>query len=143
MKTFHNYEALPVKFLKFNLNFNLKIHPLEIVLRYRDPQLQVVENYSYLSNLGPKFLLIVKYQFTSQKVVFGVITDKNVLIKSGVVIRTVVVVLSKHVIIACQILVYMCELTVLVWGRPACRQTAHPPSVRRNVFLLSGPFPSI
>ena len=32
---------------KYNLNF----HPLEVVSRYRDPQLQVAENYSYLFNL--------------------------------------------------------------------------------------------
>ena len=30
-----------------------KIQPLEIVSRYRDPQPQVVENYSYLLNLRP------------------------------------------------------------------------------------------
>ena len=32
------------------LNFNT----LDIVSRYREPQLQVGENYSYLFNLGPK-----------------------------------------------------------------------------------------
>ena len=31
----------------------LNFHPLEIVSRYRDPQLQVGENYSYLFDLGP------------------------------------------------------------------------------------------
>ena len=30
----------------------LKFQPLEVVSRYRDPQFQVVEKYSYLSNLG-------------------------------------------------------------------------------------------
>ena len=30
---------------------NLKFHPLEVVSRYRDPQLQVAENYPYLSYL--------------------------------------------------------------------------------------------
>ena len=29
----------------------LNFHPLEVVSRYRDPQLQVGENYSYLFNL--------------------------------------------------------------------------------------------
>ena len=29
----------------------LNFHPLEVVFRFRDPQPQVVENYSYLSNL--------------------------------------------------------------------------------------------
>ena len=36
----------------------LHFHPLEVVSRYRDPQPQVVENYSYLPNLGPN---IYKY----------------------------------------------------------------------------------
>ena len=31
---------------------NLNFHPLEVVSRYRDPQLQVGENYSYLYNLN-------------------------------------------------------------------------------------------
>ena len=31
----------------------LDFHPLEVVSRYRDPQPQVVENYSYLFNLRP------------------------------------------------------------------------------------------
>ena len=30
----------------------LNFHPLEVVSRYRDPQLQVGENYSYLFNLS-------------------------------------------------------------------------------------------
>ena len=30
---------------------NLNFQPLEVVSRYRDPQPQVVENYSYLFNL--------------------------------------------------------------------------------------------
>ena len=32
---------------------NLNFQPLEFVSRYRDPQPQVVENYSYLFNLRP------------------------------------------------------------------------------------------
>ena len=31
----------------------LNFRPLDIVSRYRDPQSQVVENYSYLLNLRP------------------------------------------------------------------------------------------
>ena len=31
----------------------LNFHPLEVVSRYRDPQLQVAENYAYLFNLIP------------------------------------------------------------------------------------------
>ena len=31
----------------------LNFHTLEVVSRYRDPQLQVAENYSYLFNLRP------------------------------------------------------------------------------------------
>ena len=30
----------------------LNFQPLEVVSRYRDPQLQVAENYAYLLNLG-------------------------------------------------------------------------------------------
>ena len=33
---------------------NLNFHPLKVVSPYRDPQLQVVENYSYLFNLRTK-----------------------------------------------------------------------------------------
>ena len=33
----------------------LNFHPLEVVSRYRDPQLQVGENYSYLFILRPNF----------------------------------------------------------------------------------------
>ena len=33
---------------------NLYFQPLEVVFRYRDPQLQVAENYSYLFNLSKK-----------------------------------------------------------------------------------------
>ena len=32
---------------------NLNFHPLEVVSRYRDPQLQVGENYADLFNLTP------------------------------------------------------------------------------------------
>ena len=32
---------------------NLNFQPLEVVSRYRDAQLQVAENYSYLLNLRP------------------------------------------------------------------------------------------
>ena len=32
---------------------NVHFHPLEVVPRYRDPQLQVGENYVYLFNLRP------------------------------------------------------------------------------------------
>ena len=31
----------------------LNFHPLEFVFRYRDPQIQVSENYLYLFNLKP------------------------------------------------------------------------------------------
>ena len=33
--------------------YNLNFHPFEIVARYRDPQLQMGENYSHLLNLRP------------------------------------------------------------------------------------------
>ena len=32
---------------------HLHFHPLEVVSRYRDTQLQVAENYSYFSNFTP------------------------------------------------------------------------------------------
>ena len=38
---------------------NLIFHPLEVVSRYRDQQLQVGENYSYLFNLRAKHLQIL------------------------------------------------------------------------------------
>ena len=41
-----------IKFINLN---NLDFHPLEVVSRYRDPQLQEGENYAYnLLNLRPK-----------------------------------------------------------------------------------------
>ena len=33
----------------------LNFHPLEVVFHYRNPQLQVGENYSHLFNLRPNF----------------------------------------------------------------------------------------
>ena len=35
------------------LHYCENLHPLEVVSRYHDPQLQVAENYSYLFNLRP------------------------------------------------------------------------------------------
>ena len=49
---------LPVKL--FNLNF----HPLEVVSRRRDPQLQVKENYSDLTNLEVEKFKIVLLNIT-------------------------------------------------------------------------------
>ena len=37
---------------KIAMLFNFNFHPLEAVSRYRDPQLQVGENYLHLSNWG-------------------------------------------------------------------------------------------
>ena len=45
---FINFNIYPVK--SSHLNF----HPLEVVSRWREPQLQAGENYSYLFNLRPK-----------------------------------------------------------------------------------------
>ena len=39
----------------------LNVQPLEVVSRYRDPQPQVVENYSYLFNLRPNIYKAVCY----------------------------------------------------------------------------------
>ena len=36
-------------------------HPLEVVSRYRDTQLQVDKNYSYLFHLRPKILKILLF----------------------------------------------------------------------------------
>ena len=58
-----NINPYPAKLI--NLNFQ----PLEVVSRYRDPQPQVVENYSYLFNLIYKFdlqILMFKQSFYSQ-----------------------------------------------------------------------------
>ena len=57
------FNPLPVRF--FNLNF----HPLEDASRYRDPQLQVGKNYSYLFTLRPNTneFLLIKHLFISQK----------------------------------------------------------------------------
>ena len=44
---FHRFNPYPAK-----LNY-LNFQPLEVVPRYRDAQLQVSENYSYLFNLTP------------------------------------------------------------------------------------------
>ena len=43
-----NYYLDPWSAILYNLNF----HPLDVVSRYRDPQLQVGENDSCLFNLG-------------------------------------------------------------------------------------------
>ena len=47
---------------------NVNFHQLEVVSRYRDPQLQVGENYSYLFNLrsNMRMLLMFKHAFCSQ-----------------------------------------------------------------------------
>ena len=44
------YPSKPFKSVKV---FYLIFHPPEVVSRYRDPQRQVGENYSYLFNLTP------------------------------------------------------------------------------------------
>ena len=58
-KTFNHYPA--------ELN-NLNFHPLEVVSRYRDPQLHVGENYAYLFIFMTKNLqfLMVKHTFFNQ-----------------------------------------------------------------------------
>ena len=43
----YGFNPYPAKLISSNF------HPLEVVSRYRDPQLQVGENYSYLFNLRP------------------------------------------------------------------------------------------
>ena len=44
----------------------LNFQQLEAVSRYRDPQLQVVENYSYLFDLGQNIRKFFKHTFHSQ-----------------------------------------------------------------------------
>ena len=39
---------------------NLNFHPLEVVARYRDPQLQVDENYSYQVQFEAKYMPILQ-----------------------------------------------------------------------------------
>ena len=48
---------------------NLNFHPLEVVSRYRDPQLQVGENYSYLFILRPN---ICKSWFLSSHFILNI-----------------------------------------------------------------------
>ena len=43
-----------------------QFHPLEVVFRYLDPQLQVSENSSYLFNFRPNILKILQRRFRSQ-----------------------------------------------------------------------------
>ena len=43
------HPAIPAKLMYFYFQ------PLKVVSRYRDPQLQVAENYSYLLNLSTNF----------------------------------------------------------------------------------------
>ena len=43
-----------LKTLKEYNKYNLHFYQLEVVCRYRDPQLQVGENNRFLLNLGPK-----------------------------------------------------------------------------------------
>ena len=66
------FECTALRILSFNLSsikpyhakfIYLNCHPLEVVSRYRDPQLQVDENDSYLLNLK---ILMFKYTFHSQ-----------------------------------------------------------------------------
>ena len=50
--------------------FNLNIHPLEIVARWRDPQLQVSENYSDLTkrtSIVFKYCWLMSYFFNMFK----------------------------------------------------------------------------
>ena len=51
--------------------FHLNFRPTEVVSRYRDPQPQVVKNYSYLFNFYTKYLqiLMFKHPFHSISVI--------------------------------------------------------------------------
>ena len=54
------------RFKGYNAKFNhLNFHPFEVVSRYRDPQLQVGENYSYFETKHVHILLF-KHIFHSQ-----------------------------------------------------------------------------
>ena len=44
--------------------FNLNFHSLEVVSRYRDPQVQVTENLRYLWNLIPNKYQCIKIEST-------------------------------------------------------------------------------
>ena len=66
------FECTALRILSFNLSsfnpYHAKLiysnfYSLEVVSRYRDPQLQVTEIYSYLENLK---MLMFKYTFYSQ-----------------------------------------------------------------------------
>ena len=49
-----NMATLTVNTVRAKLSY-FNFHALEVVSRYRDPQLQVCENYSYLVNLRATF----------------------------------------------------------------------------------------
>ena len=54
----HSLWPIIIDFRVYNVNpyrsklIYFNFHPLEVVFRYRDPQLQVSENYSYLFNFS-------------------------------------------------------------------------------------------
>ena len=50
--SFNLFESDDVLSAKLNI---LNFHPRQVASRYREPQFQVAENYSYLFNLGPNF----------------------------------------------------------------------------------------
>ena len=56
------------------INFNFQ--PLEVVSRYRDPQPQVVENYSYSFNLSPNI-----YKYWSLNIENDYIAGKGLIYK--------------------------------------------------------------
>ena len=63
---FDSYTQLLSFFNLYPANL-VNFQPLEVVSRYRDPQPQVAENYSYLFNLRPSiYILMSKQSFYSQ-----------------------------------------------------------------------------
>ena len=57
--------------------YNLNVHPLEVVSRFCDPQLQVGENYSYLFHLKPHISLVFKRTLHSDKKRFKLLNTDN------------------------------------------------------------------
>ena len=62
------FTNLVIRSLGHTKLYNLNIHPLEVVSRCRDPQIQASKNYSYCVSFETKHLqiLMFKHSFNSQ-----------------------------------------------------------------------------
>ena len=61
----HNLDHTEMYINPFPAKLNyLNFYPFEVVSRYRDPQLQVAENYSYFFYFEHKYLQILMFRHT-------------------------------------------------------------------------------